>query len=154
DAPGDFRERPAHELAVPVAQRLEPRVDLPAPPASADDLPELVLAGRADRHPEPVVREDLEPLGVVDRLAARQRVGPAGVVSDHSAERTMIVRLWIGPEGQAVRLCGVAQRVANRPGKNARETTMRVELDDPVHVLAEVEHHRRIAALSGETRPA
>ena len=56
----------------------------------------------------------------------------------------------IGPERQLVRFGGVAQRIEHDAGLHARESADRIDLEDPVHVLREVEHDRHVAALSGE----
>ena len=45
-----------------------------------------------------------------------------------------------------------AKRVENDAGLHARDALLDVELENPVHVLREVEHDRDVAALAGEAR--
>src|SRR5262249_8901641 len=44
----------------------------------------------------------------------------------------------------------VAQRIEHEPRLDARRPRRRIDLDDAVHVLGEVDHHRNVAALAGE----
>jgi hypothetical protein len=74
----------------------------------------------------------------------------AGVVPDHPAQRAPAVGRRVGSKRQLVRFGGIAQRIEHDAGLHAREATDRIDLEDPVHVLREVEHHRHVAALSGE----
>ena len=97
-----------------------------------------------------VVQQDLQLFDVVDRLAGEQGMRAAGVVADHAAERAAAVRRRIGSERQLMRFGGVAQRIEHHAGLHAREPADRIDLEDPVHVLREVEHHRDVAALAGE----
>ena len=47
----------------------------------------------------------------------------------------------------------VAQDVEHHPGLDAGIALARIELQDLVHVLAEIEHHGDVAALSGQACP-
>ncbi len=75
----------------------------------------------------------------------------ARVVADHAAERAPAVRRRIGAEREVMGLGGVAQRVQDDAGLDPRETPGRIDLQDPVHVLAEIEDDRHVAALARET---
>ena len=57
-----------------------------------------------------------------------------------------------GPNVSVMRLGGVAQRIEDDARLDAREPLRRIDLQDPVHVLREVEHDRDVAALAGEAR--
>src|SRR6267143_3798033 len=48
-------------------------------------------------------------------------------------------------------LCTVPKRVQNDSRLNSRESLVAVELNDPVHILREIQYHRDIAALTGQT---
>ena len=64
-------------------------------------------------------------------------------------------RLCVDGSGPNVSLCAsaaAAQRVEHDAGLHAREPALRIELEDPVHVLREIEHDRDVAALAGEAR--
>jgi hypothetical protein len=47
----------------------------------------------------------------------------------------------------------VAQDVKHHPGLHAGISLARIELQDLVHVLAEIEHHGDVTALSSQARP-
>ena len=89
-------------------------------------------------------------LDVVDGLAGQQRMRAAGVVADHAAERAPAVRRGIGAEGEVVRSARLRKRIEDDARLHARERASRIELQDAVHVLREVEHHGDVAALAGE----
>jgi hypothetical protein len=47
-------------------------------------------------------------------------------------------------------LGGVSQRIEDHTWLDAGETLNRIDLENPVHVFAEIENHGDIAALPGE----
>ena len=74
----------------------------------------------------------------------------AGVVADHSADGAAVVGGRVGRKGQLDGFRLVAQRVEHHARLHAGESSLRVELEDPIHVLGEIEHHGDIAALAGQ----
>ena len=60
----------------------------------------------------------------------------------------------IGAKGQMVFLSLIPQSVQDDAGLNSGHSPVRVELKNFVHVLGEIQHHRDIAALPGQTRAA
>lgn len=146
----------AHRLAVAVAQVTELRVDLSLAPAAFDDPLELLLACRPDAHPRAVVEQDVELLDEVRGLAGRRhhRVGAAGVVADRAAQRRPRVGGRVGGEGEPPLHDGIAQVVVDEAGLHPRPAALDVDLDQLVHVLREVEHHRHVARLPAQARAA
>ncbi len=64
-----------------------------------------------------------------------------------------VQRLCVEGSGPNVRWwasAGVAQRIEDDARLDAREPPGGIDLEDPVHVLREVEHDRDVAALAGE----
>ena len=57
-----------------------------------------------------------------------------------------------GPKVSWWRSARVAKRVEHDARLHPRESIAGIELEDPVHVLREVEHDRDVAALAGEAR--
>ena len=66
----------------------------------------------------------------------------------------MIVRRRIRPEREMVPFRGSAQMVEDQPRLDRRAVALGFEPDDTVHVFAEIEEDRDIAALAGEARAA
>jgi hypothetical protein len=151
-APRNPRKPGPDLVGVPVADLPEIRVDLAAASALSRDGIELAIACGAHRQLGAVVQQDPELLDVVDRLPGKQRVRPARVVADHAADRASVVGRRVRAERQVVRFGGIAQRIEHHAGFNAGESSRRVDLDDPIHVLREIEHHRHVAALPGQAR--
>ena len=50
-------------------------------------------------------------------------------------------------------LGGASQGIQHDAGLNPRDATNRIDLQDPVHVLGEVENDRHVAALTGKAGP-
>jgi len=79
-----------------------------SPQLESSRRPQLVLRCGTHPHPESVVREDFEPMGVVGRSRPwsvelrHHRVDTAGVVTQHSPECAVGVRRRVGPEDQTV----------------------------------------------------
>src|SRR5215470_4704664 len=76
----------------------------------------------------------------------------ARVVADHAAERAAAVGRRIGAEGQFVLLGAGAQRIENDTRLNPGEAALRNDVEDPVHVLREVEDDGDVTTLPGEAR--
>ena len=144
------REARPNLVRVAIAHGAKRRIDLAAASAAAHDGVELRVGRRSDGQQRPVVEQDLQLFDVVDRLARQQGMGAARVVADHAAQRAAAVRGRIGPERQLVHLGGVPQRVEDDARLHAREPALGIDLEDPVHVLREIEHHGDVAALAGE----
>jgi hypothetical protein len=146
----DLRIAIADERRIPIAEPFERRVDLTAAAPIGDDAFEFVLARLTDPQPQTLVRQDLELLDVVDRIAAHHGVNAARVVPDHPAERAVRVRRGVRREGQMVLLGGFAQSVQHESRLDARVTRFGIKFDQATHVFRVVEDDRHIAALPGE----
>ena len=150
DPARDVRVPLANQIGVPVGQISQARVD-------------VRVAGRslADGQPASVIQQHLELVDVLGQARAEtgelrhDRTDAAGVVPDHPAERAVIVRRRIRPERQLMVALGrLPQVVEDQPGLHARELPFRVEVEDAVQVLREIEHDGDVAALAGEARAA
>ena len=146
-SPRNPRELRAHGIAVPVADRRQARVDLTDPPALADARLEQRRWRRAHAHAQPVVGENVEFVDVVIRFARHHRVHAARVVADHPAERAPAVRRRVRPERQADALGLFAQPIEDDARLHPRLPARRVDCQDRVAVLREVEDDRDVAAL-------
>jgi len=80
-------------------------------------------------------------------------VGAAGIIANHSSDCASIVSRRIGRERQVIDLRLISQSVQHNSRLNPRNCFVGIDLEDPVHVLREIEHDRDIATLSGQTRP-
>jgi hypothetical protein len=60
----------------------------------------------------------------------------------------------IGREGQVMLLGAVPELVADDPGLHPGDALLRIDIEDAVEVLREIDDHGDIAALARETRPA
>jgi hypothetical protein len=91
DAARQVRIAAADLVAILVAQRFQPAINLAAPSALADDALQLVLGGFADTHTQTVVGENLQLVRVVGGAIAhavldgQQRMSAARVVAEHPA---------------------------------------------------------------------
>src|SRR5579862_2159545 len=78
----------------------------------------------------------------------------AGVITQHSADRTPAVSCGVGPEEQTGSLLrGLTKMIENTARLHTAEAAVGVDIEDAVHVLGKVHNHRDIAALAGQTRP-
>ena len=153
DAPGNLRILRADQAGVLIADVPQLGINFAAAPALRNDGIEFGLAGDgAHCHLRAVVEQDAQLDDVVDRFSGQQGMRAAGIVSDHSAERAAAVRGGIGAERQLMFLRAVAQRIQNDAGLDAREFSGRVDLQNLVHVLREVQNHGDVAGLPGEAR--
>ncbi|MGX1222642.1 hypothetical protein RKD42_003901 [Streptomyces ambofaciens] len=118
---------------------------------------------QALRRPGPLLPEPQPPpprgqhaqlAHAVRRRAPGHRVGAAGVVADHAAERAAAVGGGVGAEAQAVRGGGVLETVEDQARLDDGRTRLGIESDQPVHVPGEVQHHAGARRLPGDRRPA
>src|SRR5438309_3987365 len=119
-----------------------------------NDLVQFGSGGRTHTHANAVVGKDFQFFYIFVSLAGHYRMHAAGIISNHSAERTSAVRSGIGAESQIVFLGGIAQMIKNDPGLHASDAAFGIELDDFRHVLRKIEHHGDIAALPSQRRSA
>lgn len=75
----------------------------------------------------------------------------AGIVADHAAQRAAGMRGRVRAKGQLVAFGFLAQRVQNQTGLYPRAASFDIELQNAVHVFAEVDQHRGVATLAGKT---
>jgi hypothetical protein len=78
-------------------------------------------------------------------------VGSAGIIADHPSDRASIVSRRIGRKSQLMGLRLVSESVQHNSRLNPRNFFVGIDLEDPVHVLREIENDRDITALPGET---
>src|SRR5437660_1534702 len=150
NATRNIRKLAADLLAVAVGDGLESSVDFGAAAAFANEAVEIIRARCADVHALAAVSEDLKRLYVVVCLARHDRVHAAGVVADHASERAAVVSRGIGREGEMVFLGCRAKTVEDDAGLNARDAALRIDFENPRHVLRKVENDRGVTTLSGE----
>jgi hypothetical protein len=116
--------------------------------------PQLRLELRRRHAAEPYARavreQGVQLEHVLDGQAVRDRVRATGVVADHSAERRAVGRRGIGAEEQTEIADRMVELVLHEPRLHARPPLVRVDLEDAVHVLREVEHERAVDRLPGE----
>jgi hypothetical protein len=79
-------------------------------------------------------------------------MGAARVVADHAAKCAAAVGGRIGSEREVVHFGRVAQRIENQTRLNPGETLNRIDFQNPVHVLGEVENDGDVAALPRQAR--
>ena len=100
----------------------------------------------------PVVEQHAQLFDVIDGLPRQQGMRAAGVVADHAAQRAAAMRRRVGAERQLVALRSIAQRIEHHARLDARKRLVRVDLQDSIHVLGEVQNHGNVAALAGQAR--
>ncbi len=147
-------KRSRTRLGVAVGEVPQTAVDLAPPPAGSDGGRQIGVARRADGEALAVVGQDVEGGHVVGGAAGHDGVDAAAVVADHAAQGAAVVGGRVGPEGEAVGLGGGPQVVQHRARLHHGQAALGVDLDDPMHVLGEVQHHRHVAALAGQAGAA
>src|SRR5579883_1679630 len=75
-------------------------------------------------------------------------MGAAGVIADHAAQGTAVMRRGIGGKSQVVLLGGPAQVVQYYPRLNARQTLPGVKAENVLHVTRQVEHDSNVTGLA------
>ena len=78
----------------------------------------------------------------------------AGIVADHPAQRAVIVGRGVGSEPESVGRQLLLQLVENAPGLDACPARAGIDLEHTIHPAAQIEHHRDVAALTGEAGAA
>ena len=144
----------SNEVGVLVANCFQPCVDLTAAVPLPNDAFELAVARWTDTHADTVISEDCQFLDIFIRLAGHNRVHTASIVPDHSADGAAAVRRRVGPEGQIMFLGSASQVIEDDARLDPCSAVKRINLEDPSHVLREIDHNGDIAALSGERRPS
>lgn len=96
------------------------------------------------------VAGDGQCVDVVGGGAPGHRVGAAGVVADHPAERAPAVRGRVGAEGEAVGCGGGAQVVQDHARLDDGRPGRGVQFDDLPQVAGEVEDHTGAGGLPGD----
>src|SRR5258707_13330210 len=76
----------------------------------------------------------------------------ARIVADHSAYGAAVVCGRVGSKRQVVDLCAIAQMIQDDAWLDPGEASLRVELQNLVHVLREIQDDRDITTLSGDAR--
>jgi len=125
----------AHQIRVTVAQIAELAINLTAPSALGNNSLQIRIAGRADPHPQPVVREDVEFFDVIDSPSAHHGVCATGIVSDHAPEGALLVRRRVWSESQVMMLGSIIQIIVNDSRFDVREFPFRIEPKQPVKKL-------------------
>ena len=118
---------------------------------SLHEINQVLLAGGADRHDRPVVEQNSHLFDIVDRLAAQQGMGAAGVIPDHSADRAAIMRGRIRREDELVVPQLLLECIQHDSRLHPGILLLGIDLYDLVHVLGKVENDRHVAALSRQT---
>src|SRR5882672_8405276 len=77
---------------------------------------------------------------------------PARIVADHSAYRAAVVCGRVGSKRQVVDLCAITQMIQDDAWLDPGEASPRVDLQNLVHVLREIQNDRDITTLSREAR--
>src|SRR5258708_6625838 len=108
NAPRNVRIALTHKIAILIANRLHPRINLAATAAFTDDGFELRAASCAHAHADAVIGQDFKLLDVFVGLSRHHRMNAAGVVAYHAAEGAAAVRSWVGTESQVVLFRGTA----------------------------------------------
>ncbi len=152
--PGDLREPRPDQRSILVADFPQFRIDFSTAAALTHDRLQLLVARRAPhRKARAVVGcQYVELFHVIDGLPAEQGVRSARIIADHSADGASAVSGRVRREGQLVDLGAVAQSIQNHARLNARESPLRINVQNAIHVLGEIEHHGNVAALAGEAR--
>ena len=111
---------------------------------------QLLLGSRSDAQAQAVIGEHLQRFDVVDGFPRHQRMDAAGVVADHSADCAVGVGGRIGAECEVV-LLGLAAKIVEDDAWFDRGVFLfRIELEDAMHILREIEYDSDVAALTGQ----
>src|SRR5262249_61396787 len=119
-------------------------------PEVTDDLRKFGVGGRTDLHASAVVGEDFKLENVVDGAPGHQGVHPAGVVADHSAQVAVLVSRRVGAKGEIELVGAFAQMIEHHARLNPRVLLFRIELDNLVEVLGEINNDGDVTRLAGQ----
>lgn len=123
-------------------------------PQAVPQFRKPVLGIRADPTPQPVVGQDFQPPYRIDHFPVSLCRRSAGIVADHSADRAADMCRRFRADHQVVPRQLRIQRVKRDARFHDRGAGRRIDRDQPITVLAPVQHHGRIAALTGQTGAA
>ena len=110
--------------------------------------------GLTERRDRPVGEDDLTGLDVGVGLAVDERVRAGRVVADGPADDAPVPCRGVGRELQAVRGERRVEVVEDDARLDPRAAVVGVDVDDAVHVTAEIEDDRLVDRLPGEARAA
>ena len=150
----DVREPGPQIREIFVTERVQPLVDLAAAPTGVDESRVLLLVGWTHPHPQPVVRQHLEPGDIVGSLAVGLGRRAAGVVPDHSADGARAVGRGAGPEHQPGRGQFGVQVVQRDARLDHTGPCVRVQRHQPTTVSRPVDDHCSIGRLTREAGAA
>ncbi len=154
DPARDAGEAPADLVAVSVPQLPQPPVHGRPQVALPLDPGVLLVAGLAAPEAGAVVEQHLQAGDVVDDLAVCLGGRAAGVVADHAADRAVGVGGGLGAVAQPGGRELPVEFVQDDAGLHHAGVAFGVDGLQPVAVLRPVDHHGRVGALPGQTRPA
>ena len=146
-AAGELRERGPKELSMFGRERMDP----------GDDSSTGTSTSRvAPRHPEPraVIEQHIERPDAVVGPAGRHRVGPAGVVGDHSADGAASVGGRIGPDREAESGGGLVDAVEHDAGIDRCRPGHRVDGENAMEMARRVDDHAGTGRIAGDARAA
>src|SRR5262249_22571435 len=118
--------------------------------ACENDSLQFLGGGRAHPHTDAFVSEDLQCLDVVVGLAGHHRVHAARVVADHAAECAATVCRRVRSEGKVMLFSSIAQVIEDHSGLNACEPALRIDLENLIEILGEIENYGSIATLASK----
>src|ERR1700732_3339564 len=122
--PWNFRKPRPDQYRVLFLDRPQLRINLSVAAALLNDAFQLRLASSPHRYRRAVVKQNSQLLYVIDSLPAEQRVCPARIISDHSADSAAIVRRRIRRKRQLVLFCPIAKRIQDHSRLNARKSLL------------------------------
>ena len=100
------------------------------------------IAGPSAKTDRAAVRQHrVDGRHVVHHVAVSDRAGAAAVVARHAADRRAAGCRDVDREEQSVRLERPVQRVEHDARLHPRPSRRRIDVDDPIQVLGEVQHH-------------
>src|SRR6185437_7590273 len=139
---------------VALAKRHQLGINLSLAVGPAHALLPLSLRKPAGLEASAVVEQNVHFFGIVYRRAVHLRVRPAGVVAQHATEHAAAVGGGLRAPGQMVGTRGLDQVIADGSRLDAGVLLSRIEFQDVVQVLGEVNHQADVAALSGQAGAA
>src|SRR6185437_8355416 len=111
-------------------------------------------------HLDPIIRENRHLGNIVLHLSAisiigtHDRVDTAGVITQHAADATMVVRGRIGTKSEPMFLRMRLHVVQHDTGLHLYRLRGDIEIEHIVVIFRHVHHHRHITRLTRQARPA
>ncbi len=97
-----------------------------------------------------VAKHDMQFTDMFAGRAVRDRIGSAGVITDHAAQHTTVGSRSIGSEEQSVR-CGLAVKLITDDTRlDAREMFSGVDLQHPMHEAGDIGNDAASGSLAGQ----